>query len=183
MESSDRVTSFLETCKHINWFSAAGEPPVEDSASKSKIPLRQVASWKECHIHMASNHTTGFMTSLSNCLQLDLERAQPNGVWRRAEGRDFDQWVRSVKTLLMPIASRASQHTRIPPQLQERYKNVVHGYLTLACDYYQYDHIAWRSFIAEDIAQLLIAGHCVCGWDGENPEGAEPAQNGTLLIY
>jgi hypothetical protein len=181
MEWSERVGSFLDKLAHAQWWSKAAFPSGIRVANG--IPVRQVSSWDECNVLIASPGTIGFQTALSNCLQLEIQMAQPGCKWSLKGMKIQGLWVRRLTEVLHPIVTSAVSLLRFDENLASRYFAVIEYYMILGGLFYQYEHAAKDSRIIEGIVSIFIDGHCVCGWDGDIPEGAKPVNRGTLLIY
>lgn len=181
MESNRVVNEFLDLVQSVQWMSRCGSRLSIDWTPS--LPVVQLSSWKACMAHILDEHTIHFMTAISNCLNEELSRMQPGGHWGRRRSREHSAWIDSLDSVLVPAAAKATNASPIDDPNRTNFYNIIHGHLRLSGIYLQYKDMASRSVIVDDIRRLLLSGHCVCGWTGENPEGGVQLTNGSLLVF
>ena len=90
--------------------------------------------------------------------------------------REFNDWVLQMRESIGQVVGKACGSPAIPPNVAERYVAVLRWMVQKGCVLYQHDPYIKRNRLYEYVGQLLQAGHCVCGWEGEFPEG-------NLVVY
>lgn len=174
MDSSRRVINFLEELRGVAWFHAIGQPLA--IGPPQGLEVSRVGSWERALRVIRSRQTDEFLTRSRNYLYRERDARVRGTKPQKILVNEFNNWISSTRPCIRSIAEAASGSATVPPCVSDDYPDVLVWLIGMACVVYQFDEYIKENRLYCYISDLLKAGHCVCGWDGEYPDG-------SLVVY
>jgi hypothetical protein len=174
MPSVENAATHLARMRLYPWFSRLSEEP---RLTPDIVPTITAANDAHAITVIESRQTDEFMTESLNAMSRELYGRARDRTDARSLHRIWNGWVKHTRAEVVQIAETAlTPLATKEAALAQAYRSTLPGMMISCLITTLFEDVLVDMLVYRDVDQLFAAGHMVCGWSGEFPEG-------SLVVY